>query len=220
MSFGIRLREFRKTKKITQDELALVLKIESCNISFYENGKTTPSIQTLEFLSIKYNINLNWLLTGEGSMFLTPEPSRLPVSTVVESDTMLDDFVDIKIYDQISAGEPLHMIDSGHMDIIPIHKSLLIPPFDYTGFVVNGSSMAPEVEHGDYIVIKMEKEFDRLDGNIIAVNSDEGLTLKRFLVDQENKCSYLFPSNRHYKPTKLNKSHYIVGVLKLVIRKY
>ena len=86
---GQRLRDFRKVKKITQEELANVLNLDTANISFYENGKTAPSLQSLEIMRITYNLNINWLLSGEGTMFLDSEKdSKKDNNDAIDKDTI------------------------------------------------------------------------------------------------------------------------------------
>lgn len=65
-----RFKEFRKSFFKTQKELANVLHISNYMISEYEHGKTPLSIDKLYILADKYNLNINWLLTGKGLMIL------------------------------------------------------------------------------------------------------------------------------------------------------
>lgn len=47
---GQRIRELRKARKITQEQLAEMLNIGTANISYIENGKFAPSIENFEKL--------------------------------------------------------------------------------------------------------------------------------------------------------------------------
>lgn len=47
---GQRIRELRKSKKITQEQLAEKLGIGTANISYIENGKFAPSFENFEKL--------------------------------------------------------------------------------------------------------------------------------------------------------------------------
>jgi len=67
---GNRLKDFRKSYKITQQGLAERLNTSSGYISEIESGKTMPGGNFLISLKREFNINSNWLLTGEGDMFL------------------------------------------------------------------------------------------------------------------------------------------------------
>lgn len=65
-----RLILMRKKLKLSQIALAKLLKCSQPNISDYEKGKISVPISALQIISKTYNINLNWLITGEGSMFM------------------------------------------------------------------------------------------------------------------------------------------------------
>ena len=57
--FGKKLKTFRKSQGLTQNEFADKLGIERSNISRYENGDTLPSIEIfLEILILKILLNI------------------------------------------------------------------------------------------------------------------------------------------------------------------
>lgn len=62
MNFGKVLKELREEKKMTQEELGLLLKLSKSNISKYEAGSLQPSIEVLSFLSDYFNVSLDYLL--------------------------------------------------------------------------------------------------------------------------------------------------------------
>ena len=45
---GLRIREYRKSLNMTQEKLAELIGIGTPNISYIENGKFAPSVETLE----------------------------------------------------------------------------------------------------------------------------------------------------------------------------
>lgn len=77
-----RLKFLRKNLGLTQAELAEKLNIGQTYLSEIERGNRNPAPQF--FLSLAMlNINLNWLFTGEGSMFTEKS---------VQAETELFDF--------------------------------------------------------------------------------------------------------------------------------
>ena len=209
---GQRLAEVRKFYGHTQKAMAEELLLTHSTYNRYESNTIEPNMQFLHEYCNNCNVNINWLLTGKGEMFLTDRALE------VISDP--DAFINVEVIESISAGEPLHINNGEPVDYIPIHKSLLRYPYKYYCFPVNGTSMAPEIEHGDYVIIEERHDFADLDGQVIAVNSDDGLTLKRLILDHKNKCSYLLPGNKVFTPILMNETHKILGVLKLIIRRY
>lgn len=67
--FGTRLKEIRKEKNLTQKQLAAILATSSGYISEIESGKKMPGGEFFLMLKRKLNININWLLTGEGDPY-------------------------------------------------------------------------------------------------------------------------------------------------------
>ena len=69
---GKRLRLIRERIGITQAGLGDKLGIQSQHVSKYERGETVPTWENLIKLTESYDVNINWLLTGKGNMFLSP----------------------------------------------------------------------------------------------------------------------------------------------------
>lgn len=64
MTVGDNIKQLRKKRKLTQQELADQIDISRNYLSELENNKRNLSIDTLEKLAQKLNINLNFLLSG------------------------------------------------------------------------------------------------------------------------------------------------------------
>ena len=71
--FEANLREVRTKMGISQGEMAKSLKMLQSQYSNYERGISKPSFEVLEKLVKLHNININYLLTGNGAMFITSE---------------------------------------------------------------------------------------------------------------------------------------------------
>jgi transcriptional regulator with XRE-family HTH domain len=88
---GIRFKTFRKRiKKKRKDIVALTSQTYNV-VKSIENGISAPSSKLLIVLYREYNLNINWLLTGNGSMFVE---NVMPV----ETGETLDDFREFKFY--------------------------------------------------------------------------------------------------------------------------
>ena len=76
---------FQERLKLLIEKLGLSIKdfakatgIPYRTVQYYLSGKTIPGADKLEKMCAKFGININWLLTGEGEMFIKkekPEPS-------------------------------------------------------------------------------------------------------------------------------------------------
>lgn len=58
---GIRIRQLRKSEKMTQQELADALGVAKSTISMYENDQREPDFETLEAIADYFNVDMNYL---------------------------------------------------------------------------------------------------------------------------------------------------------------
>lgn len=65
-----RLRKLRKTLDLTQQEFADKLKVPRNTIGGYEVGKSNPSDAAVNNICNIFNVNEEWLRTGNGEMFI------------------------------------------------------------------------------------------------------------------------------------------------------
>jgi transcriptional regulator with XRE-family HTH domain len=59
---GKRFRQFRLTHKIRQTDIEI---LQKQNVSRIENGLRLPSHEVMIYMVKNFNMDLNWLLTGE-----------------------------------------------------------------------------------------------------------------------------------------------------------
>ncbi len=72
----IKLIRLQKSKNLT--EFAKSTGFETRTYASYERGERNPSLEFLAQLVKEYNVNINWLLTGEGEMFCAANYSKRP----------------------------------------------------------------------------------------------------------------------------------------------
>lgn len=68
-----RIKTVRETLKLSQREFGEKLGVSRDVISNIEYGRVQPKELLLNHMCQLYNINEDWLKTGEGKMFKTPE---------------------------------------------------------------------------------------------------------------------------------------------------
>lgn len=73
-----RIKELRKSLNLTQQEFANRLNTSRNNIAGYEAGNREPSNAAINNICREFNVNENWLRTGEGDPFIEiDEETRL-----------------------------------------------------------------------------------------------------------------------------------------------
>ncbi len=61
----IGLKKIRKEKGLSQLKVALDLNMSREALSYYENGKRNPDIQTLKLFSKYFNVSIDFLINGK-----------------------------------------------------------------------------------------------------------------------------------------------------------
>ena len=72
---GERIRQAIKESEFTQKQVAAKLNITPNSLSNYSNGKRVPDALLAARFAQLCQVNINWLLTGVGTMFLEAEGS-------------------------------------------------------------------------------------------------------------------------------------------------
>ena len=68
-----RIKAIRKYYKLTQTEFAEKLGLKQSTISYYEKGINIPTSSILKSISNTFNIDYDWLCTGEGEMLINED---------------------------------------------------------------------------------------------------------------------------------------------------
>lgn len=66
-----RVKELRKTLKLSGEAFGERIGIKKSALSLIENGKNNVTEQTFKSICREFNVNEEWLRTGEGEMFNT-----------------------------------------------------------------------------------------------------------------------------------------------------
>ena len=65
-----RIKKIRKELDLTQQKFADRLGVQRNTIAMYEMGRTLPSDAIMRSICREFNVNEDWLRTGEGEMFI------------------------------------------------------------------------------------------------------------------------------------------------------
>ena len=161
-----------KTGKSVYKELGL----RPQYLSDLRSGKSkNPNSDFVLKLIDTFNLNPNWLLTGEGEMFQSEAPSaqRIPAELVSGGGEEGIPFYDIDVMAHIA--ESLDLKDEKPAGI------LSIPGFEdcVACFTVYGSSMEPKISSGDVIAVSKAVDCERiLWGEIYLVITDAWRVVK------------------------------------------
>lgn len=87
-----RLKELRKSLRMTQEQFADNLKLSRNYIAQIELGSKNPSDRTISDICRVYHVNEDWLRTGEGDMYadLPESGTAAIVSDLLEEDSPMN----------------------------------------------------------------------------------------------------------------------------------
>lgn len=71
-SMDKRIRFIRKHNKMTQKQFGDVLRLSQDQISLFERGLRFPKLDTIDLICIKFGIDQDWLVNGNGEPFIDP----------------------------------------------------------------------------------------------------------------------------------------------------
>ena len=70
---GIRIKKIRQALNLSQDDFGKIFDISKQFVSLLEKDKTFLNNDKLVKLCIDYDVNINYLLTGKGQMFIAQQ---------------------------------------------------------------------------------------------------------------------------------------------------
>ena len=89
MSIGKRVKELKLVLKVTSAEMAKKLNIPTRTIGSYERDEAQPGPKFLNALITEYGVNINWLLTGVGEMFISKK-TKLDINYIANVSEALN----------------------------------------------------------------------------------------------------------------------------------
>ena len=84
MEFCEKLQELRKTRGLTQEELAEALYVSRTAVSKWESGRGYPSIDSLKEISRYFSVSIDDLLSGEKLIDLAAQENQSNVRSVCD----------------------------------------------------------------------------------------------------------------------------------------
>lgn len=163
------------------------------------------------------DIDLNWLLTGEGSMFRKEsEKENIPVAHPSDSPT---------------EGIPLIPISAmagaftGEQSVLEYEcERFVVPTFKGAEFLISvkGSSMYPKYNSGDIVACKrlpMDDIFFQWN-KVYVLDTDQGPLIKRVKPGSDKEHVLIVSDNEHYEPFELPLDRIyhvalVIGVIRL-----
>lgn len=95
MEFHEKLQELRKSRELTQEELAQALYVSRTAVSKWESGRGYPSIDSLKEISAYFSVSIDDLLSGEKLIFLAEKENRSNIQNICDLLFSLTDLLSV-----------------------------------------------------------------------------------------------------------------------------
>ena len=180
-----KIKTLRKSLGYSQEELAKIINVHQTAVSQWEQGRTTPDIETIKKLASLFNVSVDYLLDRSNAPANPIDPFTFSNIQPVKKHR-------IPLLGEIACGEPIFADE------------------DFEGFIesdieadfalrCNGDSMTgARIMDGDIVLIKKQDMVEN--GQIAAVIIENEATLKRVYYYPKDGKLILNPENPAYAP--------------------
>lgn len=195
-----RIKEVCNDKQLSVNELSKQIGVAQRTTNSYLNEGRMPSVEFLLKLSSIFKLNANWLLNGEGEMYIDNNP--------ILFDEKVKGAIPYYADLPVSAGnQGLNTI--GHREEKPTGYMLIPNVFAEEIFPVIGCSMLPRIKPGDIIGINRVNRWERVEPDkIYMIITNEERMLKRLRIDNDDN-DILWCVSDNYQEFKIYKSEII-----------
>ncbi|HCC37015.1 MAG TPA: hypothetical protein DEQ14_05080 [Treponema sp.] len=159
-----RLTSIRETLGLNQSNFASELNIKRPTLAGYEKGTFPPSAEYLLKIREIYDVNIDWLLTGEGTPFLKEgietavsllpsKHGKIPIYTPEEIAENEKVFIVPLLDQKLSAGSEASLPETDEETaLVPVPARLSKYGKNIAALTVDGDSMYPTLDRGDIVV--------------------------------------------------------------------
>ena len=186
-----KLKILRKTKGLTQGEVARALGITQSTLARFESGVRQPDVEMVVKLANYYEVTVDELLGSESQ-----KPLWKPINVEMKPD-------DSEGEDYIPLVASLRCGWGSNGEGFTVIKKIPVPPVykrkwgkDIKVIEAEGNSMLPTIRPGDQLVCIPGGGWR--DGNIVVIDINDSDTIKRIYRSKDGGID-LVPDNKQYK---------------------
>ena len=203
-TIGQRIRALRRSKKLTQVQLAKIAGVSSPAVTEWEKDGYLPKAASLEAMANEFGVTTEYILTGKGDATgslsnVAPVTSKLlPVLSWVQAGTMTS-------VESINPSEINEWLPPLSTD----------DPCDCFYLRVVGISNYPAYMEGDYILVNPHFSVsDLLSEDLIVVRNNTDATFKKLVIESDER-KYLQALNPNFQPNiiEFEEGMELVGIV-------
>ena len=212
-----RIKEIIKVKGMNKSQFMKDLGYSHVAFLKWEKGAKIGE-KTLKLIEMQYNINPNWLRTGQGNMFIDNKQNqniaKVQIKNITNSN--VDNNINIPYYTDISASAGYGAFTGmEEYENVIVSKSIM-KVNDYSAIItVTGDSMEPTLLNKDKIIIDTNDKYELKKNKVYVIRKDNELYIKRFSTCINGMC--IFTSDNTKYPSIIldkNDNSAVIGRLK------
>lgn len=196
-----RISQLRDILGLSQSEFSEHIGITQGALSQLETRKSKLSMSTINAIHRAFNVNCNWLVSGDGKIFLVDATGNMSTSDDSRRLNSLIPMVNMDAH----AGYIEQCNDPDFIKTLDVYK---IPGFEgsqYRLFETEGDSMEPAIYSGEIVIAEyLNTGTTFIDGSLAVVIAEDGIVVKRIYAGPKDKLT-LESENPAYKPYSLKQ---------------
>lgn len=202
-TIGQRIRALRRSKKLTQVQLAKIAGVSSPAVTEWEKDSYQPKAASLEAMANEFGVTTEYILTGRGNPNATKK-EQSNVAPVAPRMAPVLSWVQAGVFTNVQS-----------VDMSQVEEWLPLPEECTNCFYlkVQGISNNPDFLEGDYILVDPDVYYsDVQSGDMIVVRKFEDATFKKLVIETDGS-RYLQALNPEFKPNiiPLDEDCHFVG---------
>jgi phage repressor protein C with HTH and peptisase S24 domain len=205
-----RLETLLKTLGLKPLEFAQKTGVPKSTVYNILNGASIPSTATLNLISKTFNVNPEWLKTGNGEMFLKNEEED------IFNHPSIEQIAYFPVVAKVGAGFPQDNNQIELIEYIPLPASMNLDKNKHFIVKVYGDSMEPTLQDGDYVIAKYYFNEDIPNKKVVIVRDDNGELYIKRLYRGKNNIAFI-SDNLDYEPIYPNEGYKIIGIAQEMI---
>jgi phage repressor protein C with HTH and peptisase S24 domain len=197
VSISKRIRERRRERQLTQQQVADAFGINKASVAEWESGRTAPTRDRLVRLAEILDTNVDYLLLGDSAAYITDRISSGDAYLAVRH-----------VRFKLAAGVGGYEIQFDNGEGAPLYfrrdwlQKRKLKADKLIALKVHGSSMEPGLYDGDTVVVNLA-DVDPVDGVVFALNYEGQCVVKRlkrdagqWWISSDNSDKRFYPDKR------------------------
>ena len=180
-----KIKTLRKSLGYSQEELAKIINVHQTAVSQWEQGRTTPDIETIKKLASLFNVSVDYLLDRSNAPANPIDPFTFANIQPIKKHR-------IPLLGEIACGEPI-FADEDFEGLIESDIGA-----DFAPRCSGDSMTGARIMDGDIVLIKKQDMVEN--GQVAAVIIENEATLKRVYYYPKDGKLILNPENPAYAP--------------------